>query len=61
MLEESIKLATKAYVFENNVAGTWVTIKSMINNFLPAFGSVAAWLAEALAMPLACTLGWVRL
>lgn len=34
MLEESIKLATKAYVFENNVANTWVTIKSMIRNFL---------------------------
>ncbi len=34
MLEESIKLATKAYVFENNTANTWVTIKSMINNFL---------------------------
>jgi phage tail sheath protein FI len=34
MLEESIKLATKAYVFENNVATTWVTIKSMIRNFL---------------------------
>jgi phage tail sheath protein FI len=34
MLEESVKLATKAYVFENNVANTWVTIKSMISNFL---------------------------
>lgn len=34
MLEESIKLASKAYVFENNVANTWVTIKSMISNFL---------------------------
>lgn len=34
MLEESIKLASKAYVFENNVATTWVTIKSMIRNFL---------------------------
>ena len=34
MLEESIRLATKAYVFENNVATTWVTIKSMIRNFL---------------------------
>lgn len=34
MLEESIRLATKAYVFENNVANTWVTIKSMIRNFL---------------------------
>ena len=34
MLEESIKLATKAYVFEKNDANTWVTIKSMIRNFL---------------------------
>ena len=34
MLEESIKLATKAYVFEDNVATTWVTISSMISNFL---------------------------
>jgi len=34
MLEESIKLATKAYVFEPNVSSTWVTIKSMISNFL---------------------------
>lgn len=34
MLEESIRLATKAYVFENNDANTWVTIKSMISNFL---------------------------
>jgi hypothetical protein len=33
-LEQSIKLATKAYVFENNVANTWVTIKGMIRNFL---------------------------
>ena len=34
MLEESIKLAAKAMVFEPNVANTWVTIKSMISNFL---------------------------
>lgn len=34
MLEESVRLATKAYVFEPNVANTWVTIKSMISNFL---------------------------
>jgi hypothetical protein len=34
MLEESIKQAAKAYVFEDNVATTWVTIKSMIRNFL---------------------------
>ena len=34
MLEESIKLAAKAYVFEDNVDTTWVTISSMISNFL---------------------------
>lgn len=34
MLEESLKLATKAHVFENNDANTWVTIKSMHSNFL---------------------------
>lgn len=34
MIEQSLKLATRAYVFEPNDAGTWVTITSMINNFL---------------------------
>lgn len=34
MLEESIKLAAKAYVFEPNTANTWVTMRSMIGNFL---------------------------
>jgi uncharacterized protein len=34
MLEESIKLAAKAYVFEPNTANTWVTMRSMIENFL---------------------------
>jgi phage tail sheath protein FI len=34
MLEESVKMAARAYVFENNVASTWVTVKSMINTFL---------------------------
>jgi len=34
MLEESIRLAAKALVFEPNVAITWVTMKSMIGNFL---------------------------
>jgi len=34
MLEESCRLAAKAMVFEPNTANTWVTIKSMINNFL---------------------------
>ncbi len=34
MLEESIKNASKAYVFEPNDANTWITMKSMIKNFL---------------------------
>jgi uncharacterized protein len=34
MLEESIKNASKAYVFDPNVANTWVSVKSMISNFL---------------------------
>ncbi|WP_293905388.1 phage tail sheath C-terminal domain-containing protein [Phenylobacterium sp.] len=34
MLEESCRLAAKATVFEPNVAGTWLTIKAMIENFL---------------------------
>jgi phage tail sheath protein FI len=34
MLEESIRLAAKAYVFEPNTANTWVTMQSMIENFL---------------------------
>jgi phage tail sheath protein FI len=34
MIEQSLKLACRAYVFEPNVSSTWVTIKSMINNFL---------------------------
>lgn len=34
MIEESIRLAAEAYVFEPNTASTWVTVKSMIENFL---------------------------
>ena len=34
MIGQSIKLACRAYVFEPNDANTWVTIKSMITNFL---------------------------
>ncbi len=34
MLEESIKIASKAYVFEPNTSNTWVSIKTMISNFL---------------------------
>lgn len=34
MLEASIRLAAKAFVFEPNTANTWATIKGMIANFL---------------------------
>lgn len=34
MLEESLRLAAAAYVFEPNVANTWVTVKGMATNFL---------------------------
>jgi phage tail sheath protein FI len=34
MLEQSIKTAAEAYVFEPNNALTWSTVKSMIENFL---------------------------
>jgi len=34
MLEQSIKLALRSYVFEPNDANTWVTVRSMIINFL---------------------------
>ncbi|MFT3826057.1 MAG: phage tail sheath C-terminal domain-containing protein [Chitinophagaceae bacterium] len=33
-LEQSIKAAAKAYVFEPNDPNTWVSVKSMISNFL---------------------------
>ena len=34
MLEESIKQASKAYVFDANTSTTWLTMKNMIGNFL---------------------------
>ena len=34
MLEQSIKLALRSYVFEPNDADTWITVKSMIVTFL---------------------------
>ena len=33
-LEESVKNAARAYVFDPNEANTWLNIKSMIENFL---------------------------
>ena len=34
MLEESIRLAAKALVFEPNTENSWITLKRMISNFL---------------------------
>jgi phage tail sheath protein FI len=34
MIEQSLKLASRAYVFEPNNGNTWITIKSMFINFL---------------------------
>jgi len=33
-LEQSVKLAARAYVFEPNTANTWAAVKSMISSFL---------------------------
>lgn len=44
MLEQSIFNAAQAYVFEPNVAGTWMAVKTMIENFLNN-----QWVAGALA------------
>lgn len=34
VIEQSVKLAARAYVFEPNEANTWASVKSMISNFL---------------------------
>ncbi|WP_222539105.1 phage tail sheath family protein [Pedobacter polysacchareus] len=34
MIEQSIKAAAKSYVFEPNDNNTWITVKSVVNNFL---------------------------
>ncbi|MFL9482810.1 phage tail sheath family protein [Chitinophagaceae bacterium LWZ2-11] len=44
MIEQSLKLATRAYVFEPNDSSTWVTVSSMMDNFL-----VNLWKQGALA------------
>ncbi|WP_375582684.1 phage tail sheath family protein [Cyclobacterium xiamenense] len=44
VLEQSMLLATKAYTFEPNQARTWISIKSMLENFL-----IQLWKKGALA------------
>ena len=46
MIEQSIKLAARAYVFEANDANTWSTVSSALNNFLTGL-----WRQGALAGP----------
>ena len=43
-IEQSIKTAIRAYVFEPNDANTWATVKSMTENFLTNF-----WMQGGLA------------
>ena len=42
MIEESIKLASRAYVFAPNVAGTWSLVNSMLSSFLTGLWSQGA-------------------
>lgn len=51
MLEQSIKLALRTYVFEPNDANTWNTVKSMLVNLLTN-GNKAHWSAHLLTMHL---------
>jgi phage tail sheath protein FI len=46
MIEQSIKLAAAAYVFEANDANTWSTLTSSLTNFLTGL-----WSQGALAGP----------
>lgn len=59
MLEQSMKLAANAYVFQPNVANTWSLVTSMLNNFLTsqwAAGALAG-ATPAAAFSVACGLG----
>ncbi|WP_217277291.1 phage tail sheath C-terminal domain-containing protein [Pedobacter foliorum] len=47
MIEQSLKLAIKSYVFEANDGNTWVTISSMVNNFLCNLWKQGALAGEA--------------
>ena len=42
MIEQSVKLATRAYVFSPNDANTWASVKGMINNFLTSMWAQGA-------------------
>jgi len=42
MVEENIKKAVESFVFEANDAGTWVKIKSLVNNYLTTLWKAGA-------------------
>jgi len=42
MIEQSLKLASRTYVFEPNDSGTWSTIRTMVNSFLFGLWKVGA-------------------
>lgn len=43
-IEQSAKLAARAYVFESNVSNTWISVKTMIDNFLTSIWKQGALL-----------------
>ena len=42
MIEQSLKLASRTYVFEPNDSGTWSTMRTMVNSFLFGLWKVGA-------------------
>ena len=58
-IEQSCKLAAKAYVFEPNDANTWQAVTAMINNFLTATWKQGGLVGDtaAAAFTVACGLG----
>lgn len=59
MLEQSMKAAANAYVFQPNVANTWSLVTSMLTNFLTSQWSAGALAGAtpAAAFSVACGLG----
>jgi phage tail sheath protein FI len=57
MLEQSIKFAAKAYIFEPNVKNTWVSIESMIENFLTNLWKLGALAGAVPADAFSVTVG----
>lgn len=56
-LEQSIKSAARAFVFDPNDANTWTTIKSMIDNFLTQQWKAGAVVGPTAAQAFSVTVG----